>query len=146
MKARILSASAHAVVLFTGALTLINPAFSRDFDDADQQYTQSRELLNAGDHDAALDALDDLRIRFPNNVDYAFARAQVLERQGRDDDALTELRAATALSPNYEDLWRAMYRILSRRAKPHSETELAALRRDAALRFGSSDRDATMTH
>jgi YaiO family outer membrane protein len=77
-------------------------------------FQQSRDYAAAGDDDAALQILDQLRAAYPHDVDYVFARAQLLARQHRDAEALEELREAMRLAPDYDDV-RQFYESLQAR-------------------------------
>lgn len=82
-----------------------------------QRLQQARELASAGDTESAISILDQLRAAFPHDVDYAFARAQLFARQGRDAEALDELRDAMRLAPDYAEV-RDFYDALLARQHP----------------------------
>ena len=62
--------------------------------------------IAVADDAATLAELNALRQQYPQDVDHALARGQLLARLGKDNDALLDLRDATALAPDYEDAWR----------------------------------------
>lgn len=80
-----------------------------------ERFALVQSLRGSGDLDAALEELEDLRADFPNDVDYSFARAQVLVQLGRDDEALAELAIAEELAPDYDDVRILKSRLLDRR-------------------------------
>lgn len=100
-----------------------------------QRFVEVQTLRRHGDLAEALAELDDLRSDYPNDVDYALARAQVLAGLERNDEALEELREATRLAPDYEDIWKLRDRLLGLQ---NAADERLALRKDAALRFPDS--------
>ncbi|MDJ0709619.1 MAG: YaiO family outer membrane beta-barrel protein [Woeseiaceae bacterium] len=100
-----------------------------------ERFDHVRELMHVGHLDAALAALDTLRAEHPEDVDYAFARAQVLIRLGRDDDAIEQLAVATTLAPEYEAVWRTRFNLLARRQE---SGEIDEIRLQAAERFPQS--------
>lgn len=91
-----------------------------------------RQLLRNNELDTALVEVSQLRSDYPHDVDYAFARAQILERLQRDDEALSELALATGLAPEYEDVWRLRLLILSRYP---DKPEYDAVAAEVASRF-----------
>ncbi len=100
-----------------------------------ERFQQAQALRQSGDAEAALAVLDALRGEFPQDVDYAFGRAQVLAEIGRDGEALEELREAVRLAPGYEDVWKLRLRLLTAADDPATRGELERVRRDAAERF-----------
>ena len=114
---------------------VILPMASAALADPTERFDSARELMHDGQFEAALAALDALRAEYPDDVDYAFARAQALLRLGRDGDADDQLARAIELAPDYEDLWRARYNLLARLDDP-DETE--TFQRQAAERFPRS--------
>jgi YaiO family outer membrane protein len=82
--------------------------------DPAQLLQQARMHADAGETDAAIAILDELRLSYPLDVDYAFARAQILARQGRDAEALVDLRDAVSLAPDYEDVRQLYATLLAR--------------------------------
>ncbi len=117
------------------ALNLIDKHLVATPDDASLLVRRARVQGYVGDHDGALVTLSTLRQRHPNDVDYALARAQTLVRQGRDEDALDELRQAAILAPGYEDVLRLQYTVLSRQGDDGARREREALVQEAATRF-----------
>lgn len=82
-----------------------------------QLFQVARESADAGDIESALSILDQLRLAHPHDVDYAFARAQLFARQGRDAEALDELNAAMKLAPDYEEVRLLHEALLARQKK-----------------------------
>lgn len=95
-------------------------------------------LPAAADDDDRLAELNLLRERFPQDVDHALARAQLLARNGDDAAALDDLRDAARLAPDYEDVWRIRYRLLLRQDDDAAKLELREVRQQAARRFPES--------
>jgi len=118
------------VAISTGALATAANAASPG-----ERFRETQQLVHAGKPDAALAILDELRQQYPNDVDYSFARAQALASMGRDREAIAELRIASSLAPDYEDVWRLHYAILAAQTDKHDRTALEELRQAAAERF-----------
>lgn len=119
----IASGSAYAAELLEAAES-ISPG-----DRFDRAQNYRREGLSA----EALAELDALRADHPDDVDYAFARALVLDDIDRSDEALAELDVAARLAPDYEDVWRQRLAIAARAGIP--EEELEARRSESAAQF-----------
>ena len=117
------------------ALNLIDTELAADPGDLALRLRRARVLSYTGEVDAALDALNDLHRQYPHDVDYVFARAQVLAREGRNREALDDLRQAVALAPEYEEVWKLRYSLLSRQHDETSQFELQVLLQDVAVRF-----------
>ncbi len=100
-----------------------------------ERYQQAQALRQSGDAEEALAVLDALRGEFPQDVDYAFGRAQVLAELGRNGEALEELREAVRLAPGYEDVWKLRLRLLLAADDAATRGEREQVRRDAAERF-----------
>ena len=107
--------------------------------DPAERFQHARSLTRGGEHAAALVEISKLRAEYPHDVDYALARAQVLMRLDRNDEALDELRTAAVLAPDYETVWQLRYGLLSRSDDATAEGELARIRSTAARRFPDSD-------
>jgi len=86
-----------------------------------------------------LQDLDALRREYPYDVDYALARARILSRQGRDDEALEDLRHAVVLAPEYEAVWQLRYALLSRHPGEAAQSERESTLREAAILFPDAD-------
>ena len=125
MRARIV------MLVVVSLLSPVSPALA----DLAERFAGARELVHDGHLDAALAALDTLRAEHPGDVDYAFARAQVLIRLGRNRDADEQLEEAIELAPDYEDVWRTRYTHLIRHGKPN---DIDDIRLQAAARFPTS--------
>ena len=82
--------------------------------------------------------LNDLRERYPHDVDHALARAQLFARLGNDDAALHDLREASDLAPDYEDVWRVRYTVLARQNGDAARAEQQQVVVEAARRFPES--------
>ena len=113
-------------------LAMLLPFAAAALADPAERFASARQLMHDGKLDAALAAFELLRADYPEDVDYAFARAQVLVRLGRDAEAAEQLDAAIAMAPAYEDIWRARYRLLARQ---EDGEVLDAFRRRAAEQF-----------
>jgi YaiO family outer membrane protein len=100
--------------------------------DSAERFRSVQLALRNNELETALLEVTQLREDFPADVDYALACAQVLERLGRDDDALAELAVASRLAPDYEDVWRLRLVILSRHP---DRPEYASVAEEAAKRF-----------
>lgn len=81
---------------------------------AAERFERVQEMRRSGETDAALRELTSLRGDFPQDVDYALARAQVLAQLGRDEEALAELVVAAELAPDYQDVFTLRGRLLAR--------------------------------
>ena len=126
---------AIAAMEYDRALTLIDSQIAATPDDVSLLFRRARVQSYVGNLDAALNTLEHLRERYPHDVDYALARAQVFARQGRDRAALAELHDAMKLAPDYEEVWRLQYTLLSRQQNESADLELERLSREAAVRF-----------
>lgn len=104
-----------------------------------QRFQNAQSLRRSGDSLGALMVLDALRSEYPFDVDYALGRAHVLAELGRDEEALRELRAGVVLAPDYEDVWKLRYRLLTRQQSEAADSERAAIRAEAARRFPDSN-------
>lgn len=90
------------------------------------------------------DALDQFTILLeerPYSSDFLLARANTLEWMGRRNEALLDLEAARALSPDYSELWRAEITILMRNDNPESRTQAMSLATQARQKFPDIDWD-----
>jgi len=99
------------------------------------RFQHARTLMHEGNHEAALAAFDTLVGEYPEDVDFAFARAQALTALGRRNEAVDQLDAAIQLAPDYEDVWRARHRLV---AQEQDSVDLAAFRERAAQQFPQS--------
>jgi YaiO family outer membrane protein len=79
-----------------------------------------------------------LREQYPHDVDHALARGQLLARIGENDAALEDLREASRLAPDYEDVWRVYAAVLMRENDEASRMELQAVVAESARRFPES--------
>ncbi len=122
-----------ALLLLACALPL--PVVADDEATPSERYQEAQALRQSGDAEEALAVLDALRNEFPQDVDYAFGRAQVLAELGRESEALEELREAVRLAPGYEDVWRLRLRLLSAADGEAMRAERERVRLEAAERF-----------
>ncbi len=99
------------------------------------QIADVQKLFRSGDTATALETLDQLRITYPDDVDYMLLRAQIYAQQGRDSQALEELRKATSVAPDYEEPWRLRYVLLSRVKVDVAESERREVEEEVAVRF-----------
>lgn len=102
------------------------------------QFARAQQLLRSDEPAAALRDFSALATRYPDNVDYAFGRAQALARLGRPRDASNELVRGIALAPDYEALWRLRWSLVTAHPRIFNADELDALRDDAQRRFPDS--------
>ena len=126
---------AIATAAYDRAITLVNEQLAKSPDDATLRSRRARVYGYMGDIDAAMEDLDLLRATYPEDVDHALARAQLLARQGNDQDVLIDLRQGVALAPQYEEVWRLRHQLLLRQQDERSLVELEAVRSEAANRF-----------
>ena len=126
---------AIATASYDQALTLIDQRLRATPADVALRSRRARVNGYLGNLDAALADLNALRAEHPYDVDHALARARLFAQQGNDRDALIDLRQGVALAPEYEEVWRLRYQILSRQQDERSQLELEAVRLDAANRF-----------
>lgn len=127
--------SAIATADYDRALALITDELVATPGDVALRSRRARVHSYLGNDAAALRDLDTLRRDYPHDVDYAFARAQVFARQGRDDEALDDLHQAAMLAPEYEEVWQLRYALLQRHPDEAMQSEREAVLRDAAARF-----------
>ena len=73
--------------------------------DANQQFEQIKTLLRAGDHEAALAALDTLIKSRPNAAALHWHRSLCLEALDRLEEALVSVQRTLALKPDYAPAW-----------------------------------------
>ncbi|MGI9270130.1 MAG: YaiO family outer membrane beta-barrel protein [Woeseiaceae bacterium] len=122
------------LVLATGSATCV-AANSETLENPSSLSQQARDLANSGELDQALKILNQLRASYPHDIDYALARAQVFARQGRDAEALDDLREALIIDPEYEDVWRLRYRLMSKQRGNDAGRQLETFSQLAATRF-----------
>jgi len=100
-------------------------AVAESSQDPAERFDRAETLRRNGEPEAALWEFTRLREEYPDNVDYALARALVLSQLQRDDEALAEFDAAIELAPDYKDLYTLRARLLARQpADPRSWTLL----------------------
>lgn len=126
---------AIAAADYTLATKLIDAGIEESPGNAAILYRRARVLDRTGDKYGALRILGALRDRYPSNVDYMLARAQILADRYRDEEALNDLRRAIATAPNYEAVWRLHFLVLSRQQDDTAHTERAMLAPIAAAKF-----------
>lgn len=107
--------------------------------DTAERFAHANQALRSGDHAAALETLDSLHEEYPKDVDYSFARGQVLVRLHRDDEAIDQFAHAIRLAPSYEDVWRARYSVLLRQQSQEYQAELLDFREQSARQFPAAD-------
>lgn len=130
------------VAVLIGTLLCAHAGFgfsAETIDDATARFSHIQDLRKAGELDDALTGISALRSEFPRNVDYALARAQILIALEQDQEALTELAAATKLAPDYEAVWRLRFAVLTRNAHTLSASERESLQQMAAARYPHAD-------
>ena len=103
-----------------------------------ERFQTAMEMRRNGQLDAALAQLDSLRLDYPQDVDYVLARAQLLARLQRDDEALDELRLGSQLTPGYEDVWKTRFRLLKRQQGDEYRDELLIVQAESAQRFATA--------
>lgn len=130
---------AIATVDYDGALALIEKELAVAPGDTSLRMYRARVHGYLGNDAAALHDLDALRREHPYDVDYALARARIHARQDRDDEALEDLRQAVALAPEYEEVWRLRYELLSRDQDETTRSEFESVSLEAAARFPDAD-------
>lgn len=120
------------------ALELIEQELGSRPGDPALRFKRAQVYSYAGQQQLALRELDELRQEYPADVDYALARARLLGQMQRDEEALQELRVATALAPSYEEVWKLRFDILSRQSDLEAQSERDTLRLEAADQFPKS--------
>ncbi|MGI9261005.1 MAG: YaiO family outer membrane beta-barrel protein [Woeseiaceae bacterium] len=121
------------------ALVLIEKGLEETPGDPSLRMRRARVYGYTGDDASALRDLDQLRHEHPYDVDYALARARIFARMGRDDRAIADLRQATALAPEYEEVWQLLLALLSRNQDEATRSEYESTSREAALRFPGAE-------
>ncbi len=128
------AAAEEADALQRGESDRSGPQDVPDVDPA-ARFARAQKLLRDDQPAAALQDFSALAARYPDNVDYAFGRAQALARLGRTREANDELVRGIALAPDYEALWRFRFSLAAAHPEIIDTGELAALRDDARQRF-----------
>ena len=123
---------------YSRAMVLIDSYLGENPDDVGMRLRRAQVLRWQGDLDAALREYDALHERHPDDADYLFGRALILLQQERPQLALSDIRLASALAPDYEDVWQLYYRILSLQADGPGSTEMQQLRAHAATHFADA--------
>lgn len=134
---RLLQFAAVAIIVVGGIAPATAEQRSGDLTPA-ERFAEARALGQQGDYDRALEKYDALRRDYPDDVDYALGRAQVLTWLERDSEALAELEIAASLAPGYEAVWRLWLTVLSRQPGADASRDLERLRGFAAARFPES--------
>lgn len=131
--------NAIAAADYDRALVLIDTELATAPGDVQLRFRRARVHSYIREDAAALQDLDALRSEHPYDVDYALARARLLARQGRDEEALADLRQAVKLAPEYEDVWQLHFTLLSRQPDEATRSERETVLREVALRFPEAD-------
>lgn len=126
---------AIATANYGQAMALIDSQLAATPGDPGLRMRRARVHGYVGDYDAALSDLDALRQEHPYDVDYALARGRIFARQGRDAEALDDLRQAALLAPDYEAVWKLRYSVLARQQDEPSLRERETVQFEAAARF-----------
>lgn len=103
------------------------------------QISEVLEVFQRGDTEAALVLLDELRVTYPDDVDYMLLRAQIYAQQGQNRLALDELRDATESAPDYEAPWRLRHTLLQQIKDGHYEAERTDVQQQVESRFPQAD-------
>lgn len=117
------------------ALDLIDSQIALSPEEPSLLVRRARVHSYVGNFDTALTTVNQLREAYPHDVDYALVRAQILARQGRDNEALDDLREAVTLAPDYEEVWRLRYTLLSSQEDESARRERDVIVRQAQVRF-----------
>jgi YaiO family outer membrane protein len=117
------------------ALSLVNDYLADHADDSNMRFRKAQILGRQSKHDAALREYEILLARYPDDVDFIFGHAQILMQQDASERALVDLRHASELAPDYEDVWRLYYRALSLQSRDTTSGEMQRVREHAALQF-----------
>lgn len=120
---------------FETALELIDAARASDPDNPALEFRRAQVLRYSGQAGLAMPALDELRNRYPDDVDIAYERALTLAVLDRNADALDDVNAAILLAPDYEDLWMLRFRLLRRDVALASATSRERWQAEASSRF-----------
>ncbi len=120
---------------FATALELIDAARARDPGNSELEFRRAQVLRYSGQARLAVPVLDDLRNRYPDDVDIAYERALTLAALERNVDALDDVNAAILLAPDYEDLWILRFRLLRRDAALGGDANRERWRAEASSRF-----------
>ncbi len=120
---------------FVTAVALLDEHLVEQPDDDSKRFKRAQVLGWMGEYSLARDGFDGLVKKHPDNVDYVFGRARILGLQGNDAEALTELRRARALAPDYEAIWQLQFQLLSRQKSADAKLKLNALYLEAEQKF-----------
>ena len=120
---------------FVAAVALLDEHLAERPDDDTERFKRAQVFGWMGEYARARDDFDDLMKRHPENVDYVFGRARILGLQGDDAEALTEIRRARDLAPDYEAIWQLQFQLLSRQKTEDARVELDALYLEAEQEF-----------
>ena len=100
-------------------------ALAASSQDPAERFERAEELRRNSEPEAALKELTRLREDYPDNVDYALARALVLAQLQQNEEALAEFDAAIELAPDYKDLYTLRARVVANQPEDgHSWTLL----------------------
>lgn len=134
------------VVAAAAAILCSTPAAAQNYSDNTQQFLVARFAAEAGEWKQALEILDELQRKAPDDPVVRFERASVLADAGDLDRAVAELRIVTAKHPTFYDAQRLLGRILldlSRDDSKKLDEALAHLA--AALKAAPDDIQTALT-
>jgi YaiO family outer membrane protein len=98
----------------------------------------ARLLSRAGRYQEALGEYDALIHSFPEDVDHALGKAQLLFWLEDYAKAMTELERAKRLAPDYEAVWQLQLAVMQRRRHETDSARIMTLRNEAEARFPNS--------
>lgn len=127
------------------ALAIPAPAVSQEFPAEPYDFLMARAAAEEGDYDLALERIDRVIKRNPDDPVVLYERAMMLMDAGRIDRAEVELRALAAKHPDFYDANRMIGRILLEQASDdRSKAEEALRYLQAAFRANPDDLSSGM--
>lgn len=124
---------------FEQAESILASRLEQDSDDAEARFLYARVLSWQGEYNDAIEQFNMLLMETPNNADYLLARANTYEWKGQRKLALSDLKTAREISPEYKQIWRTEIKFLVRAGDQDSIRRAATLAELAKTRFPEED-------
>ena len=127
-------------VLLVALLCWSGVAAAQEYSEDPFEFILAKLAADDGRFDEALQRLDKLTQKNPDNAVLRFERAMTLLDASRADDAEAELRKVVTMQPNFYDAERILGRLLLDRAgNDRAKTDEALVHLQAAFRFNPDD-------